>query len=323
VPEVTVVIPTKDRWDLLERGLSTVLAQRDVDLEVIIVDDGSTAPAPAGSATLADPRVTMIRNETSLRGAGARNRGIRLARADWIAFLDDDDFWSPTKLTSQLQAAERDGADFVYCSAVIVDQGLNPLRLELAPGPAQLAAGIRTHAMIPAGTSSVVVRARLLDEIGGFNEQLLMVDDWDMWIRIATHGRGSVAPEVHVAYVEHADNMHMTDLAGLREVDHIVRTYSDGPAARRRAEMSAAKWRGRTHLRADRRRSAAREFLRVGLKYRDRAMLAQAARALVSQGAVEQARASLRDPNVAEPDWLKAHRAETQAAARGSAAGSA
>jgi glycosyltransferase involved in cell wall biosynthesis len=322
VPKVSVVIPTKDRWDLLQRGLSTVLAQRGVDLEVIVVDDGSHAPPPTGSAPLADPRVRLIRNETSRRGAGARNQGIRLARGEWIAFLDDDDFWSPTKLSSQLQAAEREGAGFVYCSAVIVDPLLTALRLELAPSPAQLAGGIRTHAMIPAGTSSVVVRASLLDEIGGFNEELLMVDDWDMWIRIAAQGRGSVSPEVHVAYLEHPDNMHMADLAGLREVDYIVRTYSDGPASRRRAEFSAAKWRGRTHLRAGRRRLAGREFLRVGLRYRDPAMLAQAVGALMSPGAVEQTRASLRDPNVSEPDWLEAVRTETEAAAHRSVAGS-
>src|SRR5688500_342442 len=96
-PEVTVVIPTRDRWNLLERrALRSVLAQEDVRLEVVVVDDGSSEPAPPSIER--DERVRVVRHETSRGVPAARNTGIGEATAAWTAFLDDDDLWAPRKL---------------------------------------------------------------------------------------------------------------------------------------------------------------------------------------------------------------------------------
>src|SRR5687767_3711622 len=85
-PEVTVVIPTRDRWELLaRRGLRSALGQEEVRLEVVVVDDGSAEPAPA--SILRDERIRVVRHEASRGVPAARNRGITEASAPWTAFL--------------------------------------------------------------------------------------------------------------------------------------------------------------------------------------------------------------------------------------------
>jgi glycosyltransferase involved in cell wall biosynthesis len=100
--DVSVVVPTRNRSALLELTLRSVLCQRDVDLELIVVDEGSTDDTPTMLAAVADSRLRVIRNDTPRGVSAARNRGAASARADWVAFLDDDDLWAPDKLTRQL-----------------------------------------------------------------------------------------------------------------------------------------------------------------------------------------------------------------------------
>ena len=96
------MIPTRNRWALLSRALASVLEQEDVTLEVVVVDEGSTDETPERLAALTDERVRALRNDSPTGVANARNRGISAARGEWVAFLDDDDFWAPTKLRAQL-----------------------------------------------------------------------------------------------------------------------------------------------------------------------------------------------------------------------------
>jgi glycosyltransferase involved in cell wall biosynthesis len=102
---VSVVLPTHNRAHLLERAVRSVLTQTHADLELIIVDDGSTDETPrlAARLSLSDPRIRYIRNEKATGPAMARNTGItRVGASGYIAFLDDDDEWLPDKLERQL-----------------------------------------------------------------------------------------------------------------------------------------------------------------------------------------------------------------------------
>ena len=101
---VTVVLPTRDRRSLLERSLGSALDQTGVELDVLVVDDGSTDDTAAWVASVDDPRVTLVTHLESRGVAAARNTGIERARTPWIAFLDDDDVWAPAKLEEQLAA---------------------------------------------------------------------------------------------------------------------------------------------------------------------------------------------------------------------------
>src|SRR3712207_5655017 len=106
IPEISVVIPTRDRCaELMVAGLPAALGQEGVDHEVIVVDDGSADGTSALLADREEGRLRVIRNDSPRGVAAARNQGLRAALAEWVAFLDDDDLWSPHKLRDQLDAA--------------------------------------------------------------------------------------------------------------------------------------------------------------------------------------------------------------------------
>ena len=118
-----MIIPTRNRWAMLScAALATSLAQQDVELEVVIVDDGSTDETPVQLAGAIDPRVRVVRRDRSGGMAVARNAGIEVAGGEWIAFLDDDDLWAPRKLRAQIDAARAVDAGFAYAGVIAVDE---------------------------------------------------------------------------------------------------------------------------------------------------------------------------------------------------------
>src|SRR5690349_19085339 len=101
----SVVIPTRNRANLLALTLRSVLRQRDVDIEVVVVDDGDGPETAALVNAFEDARVRLIRNSEPRGECGARNCGVAAAQREWVAFCDDDDLWAPDKLSAQLVAA--------------------------------------------------------------------------------------------------------------------------------------------------------------------------------------------------------------------------
>ena len=122
------MIPTRGRWALLEPTLAAALAQDGVALEVVVVDDGSEDGTAAELARVGDERLRVVRHEQPRGVAVARNAGIAAASGEWIAFLDDDDLWSPRKLRNQLDASAAAGAEFAYSAVVAVDEDLTATR---------------------------------------------------------------------------------------------------------------------------------------------------------------------------------------------------
>src|SRR5512132_669045 len=106
MPLVSVVIPSRDRSRLALLAIRSVRAQRDVDLEVILVDDGSSDGTDVLVESVFHSAVRLLRHDRPLGVATARNVGIAAARAPWIALLDDDDLWSPDKLKRQMDALD-------------------------------------------------------------------------------------------------------------------------------------------------------------------------------------------------------------------------
>lgn len=102
--QVTVVIPTRNRPDLVTRAVHSALAQTYRNLEVIVVVDGSDPSTVACLGAIADPRLTVVALESNIGAAKARNLGVERARGAWIAFLDDDDLWMPEKVSVQMAA---------------------------------------------------------------------------------------------------------------------------------------------------------------------------------------------------------------------------
>src|SRR3954452_18652853 len=135
VPEVSVVIPTRDRLDELDRALGLALAQRDVTLEVIVVDDGSAVPVLSPRD---DERVRILRLEGEGSVARARNQGILAATGRWIAFLDDDALWAPDRLAKLVALGEAGDADVVIGGTIALDPYGRGLRMDPIPDPLTL-----------------------------------------------------------------------------------------------------------------------------------------------------------------------------------------
>lgn len=202
-PQVSVVIPTHDRRALLMLTLQTALWQQDVELEVIVVDDGSTDDTSESVAGIGDRRVRSLRHETPQGVSTARNHGIDAARGAWIAFLDDDDLWAPNKLAAQLEAAAASQATWCYTGAVKVDKRQRILGGTPPDPPTTVMARLPSLNLVPGGCSGVIVTREALASAGGFDARLVNLADWDLWVRLGRTGRPAWVPDPLVGYRLH------------------------------------------------------------------------------------------------------------------------
>ncbi len=256
--DVSVIVPTHDRRERLRLALRSALAQRDVDLEVIVVDDGSSDGTGALVDGLGDPRVRLVRNDVALGESRARNRGISEAGGAWVAFLDDDDLWAPDKLASQLEALRRTGRAWAYGGEVVVDEDLEVLSGSPPPTPEQVAAALVHYNAVPGSASNVIVASELLGRVGAFDPALRRTPDWDMWLRLIREGLPAVVNRPIVAICMHPGNMSRDMDVMFRELDVIAARYGI-PVDRARHHRWAA-W---TSLDDGRRGDAFRHYARA------------------------------------------------------------
>jgi glycosyltransferase involved in cell wall biosynthesis len=197
-PAVSIVIPVYDGAATIGRALDSVLAQSFTDFEVVVVDDASRDDLAGALARFRDRRVRVLRHERNRGAAAARNTGIAEAQGELIAFLDADDEWLPEKLARQTAyldtlpddalicctafSLRRDNgaADEVHVPAFQPDQPALPkiaFGCDLSPG------------------STLLARRRSFQDIGGFDESLHRLEDWDWLLRYAARYRVGVVPE--------------------------------------------------------------------------------------------------------------------------------
>jgi glycosyltransferase involved in cell wall biosynthesis len=312
-PEVSVVIATKNRRDRIGPTLTGVLAQEGVELEVIVVDDGSTDGTFESLSALGDPRIRPLRNEQSLGAAGARNRGFEHARGVWTAFLDDDDLWAPQKLRAQLDAAERLNASVAYSSAVVIDASYRPIAVQNAPPAAEMKRDVLRRMAVPGGCSNLIAKSDLVRSCGGFNTNLAVAADWDHWTRLILAGTPADVQDHHIGYVVHDSNMTitMTDLH-VEEFAYIDRTYDEYRSREgvRIDGLTFSRWLAGSYRRGGNPRSAIKTYLRGAWRYRSPGNVTRALGTVLGERAMRLGRsfAPHDDGAVEEPDWLQLYR---------------
>jgi glycosyltransferase involved in cell wall biosynthesis len=313
--QVTAVIPTYNRRELVVQSARSVLAQTCTEVECLVIDNGSSDGTAEALRALGDERLVVVERDSPLGPSRARNVGIDAARTRWVAFLDNDDLWAPTKLALQLQAlAEHPCARWCATACAYVGADLAVRvggRLSEGPmGPPEgqllrskdLLALLSNDNVIPGGGSSVLVARELLVAVGGFHDDVPGCEDWDLWVRLAR-----MSP---LAYLDRPlaawriwEGQGSTDAQMMIRSANLVRAKyfpELGPLGRQYAQV----WLGnaaRRYLSGNHRVRAFEQFLQLARIGRSPGQLAYALAALISPSLTER-RLERIDPIEPQPD---------------------
>lgn len=212
---VSVVIPTYNCAPRLVRALRSVAAQTFRDVEIVVVDDGSTddtADRVAAWTAQSGADVRYVR-QTNAGPAAARNHGMRLARGDAIAFLDADDEWRADKLHKQVPLLTNT-VGLVYCASSFVDSNATPLThyvrsIALHRGDILLPLFCDFFLL----TSAVVISKAAYDAVGGFDEELEVGEDYEFFLRIARRFHADYVAEELLIRCVRPDSLSRLDYA--------------------------------------------------------------------------------------------------------------
>jgi glycosyltransferase involved in cell wall biosynthesis len=232
---LSVIIPAYNRASVLPKAIKSVFEQGIGDLEIIVVDDASRDTTQDVIAAMNDPRIVYVRHPRNMGGAAARNSGIAKAQGEYIAFLDSDDLWLPGKLRKQMDLFKKldDSYGVVYTGLKVVfeEEDRDPPRSEIVEAVYRgsflnellIANCIRT-------LSSVVVKRRYLEAVGGLDPQLRSCQDWDLYIRLMKECKFECVNEPLVIY--HVNKADPSRISNTRKSivqghDLIARKYKD------------------------------------------------------------------------------------------------
>ncbi len=210
-PLVSIIIPTYNRPNMLERAIDSALAQTYEHIEIIVVDDNEPGTDARKDTELVMGKyeglenIKYIKHAKNLNGSAARNTGIKNSSGKYIAFLDDDDEFLPEKIRLQVQRLESLDETWGICythfirkkNGVFFDKGIEKregyLTTEILKGNVFISAG-----------SNIMVRRDIVEEIGGFNESLRRRQDLEFLVRLSQKSKIACVPEV--CFVVHKDD---------------------------------------------------------------------------------------------------------------------
>lgn len=206
-PLVSVIIPTRNRSEFVHKAVDSVLKQTDVDFELIIVDDASDDP-PKPLYQRVESIGHRVLRQAHRQGPGpARNRGVAESKGHWLAFLDSDDHWLPGKLGAQLQSLDESGLQIGQVEEIWYRDGerVTPAK------PHRMSAGDlfkRSLRSVCVSSSSVMLTRALWDQVGGFDEELFVCEDYELWLRVSAVAEFDLCPEqLVVKFGGHPDQL--------------------------------------------------------------------------------------------------------------------
>ena len=224
MPTVSVIMPAYNAARTIGESIESVQSQSFADWELIICDDASTdGTATAVAPYLADNRVRLVQSPQN-SGAAGKPRNLAMAHAcgQWLAFLDADDVWLPAKLQTQLAYGQRHPeVDVVHSACRFWENGQLRRQRYLPTRKNEVEGNIYNHLIWRNSvvTSTVILKREMLNQIGGFDENLFMVEDHDLWIRISQKHLFGYVYEPLVLYRTHsstgvfrsAENLHRVE----------------------------------------------------------------------------------------------------------------
>jgi len=208
---VSIIVPTFNRLKYLRATLASVFEQTFEDWELLVADDGSDADSRAYLQSIdAPPRIRVLWLPHSGRPSVARNAALREATGEFVAFLDSDDIWRPDKLQIQIASLRSHVArKWGYTRFVLVDEFGHPTDWQRTRSWPVLDGWIfddlvksKTVIAVP----SVVVSRTLLEQLGGFDENLIMCEDYDLWLRLAEQSEVDAIDEPCTLVTRHAEH---------------------------------------------------------------------------------------------------------------------
>ncbi len=179
---ISVVIPSYNRKDFLKRSIDSAINQTKKPLEIIVVDDGSTD----GTETMIKSDYDFVKfiKQKNKGVSAARNIGIKVSIGEWICFLDSDDEWKKDKLEKQINAMKSNpGYKFFHSNEIWIKNGL---RINQKKKHKKYGGDIfdKCLDMCRISPSSVMINKTVFDEVGNFNEDLVVCEDYELWLRI-------------------------------------------------------------------------------------------------------------------------------------------
>ncbi len=198
--KISVIVPTYNRAHTIVKAIQSIRDQSYPVTEIIVVDDASTDNTENMVLSIGDERISYHRLNRNRGAAGARNHGVAQANCDMIAFLDSDDVWHPDKIEKQVLLKE-ENADLglIYTAYVRIYDTSESIHPNLN-GEDKLEGDMLSQVLYKntVGTPTVLMKKSLFDDIGGFDEDLRCLEDWDLIIRAAKETKFGFVPEVLV-----------------------------------------------------------------------------------------------------------------------------
>ncbi len=246
-PLASVIVRTKDRPRLLREALASVAAQTHRPVELVVVNDGGCPVDDVVEEAHRKVPCRLVLHERPRGRAAAANAGIAASAGEWVAFLDDDDLYLANHLEVTLAAARREEAVLAYAACRLQREDGSGDETFAVPFDREL---LQLANFIP--TCSVAVSRSAVLEVGGFDESLPYLEDWDLWLRLAAGRRFAFAPEVTSVYRVRPGSVG-GDMAAERweAMERVLSKHWDGLQARQvvsrlhRLEADAQAWRRR------------------------------------------------------------------------------